>query len=169
MDRLWAPWRIKYVSGEARDNAPKGECVLCLNCQEANDMKNLVLLRGKVCYMMMNLYPYSNGHLMILPIRHISGLEKMVESEWLEIFNLVRWGKEALTRVMRPDGFNLGMNLGRAAGAGIKDHLHFHLVPRWYGDTNFMSVLEEVRVIPEELSETYLKLKEALDEVEKKK
>ena len=163
MERLWAPWRMRYVSGAAGREVPDGTCVLCLKWQEQDDTENLLLLRGETCYIMMNLYPYSNGHLMILPVRHIADLAALSEAERLEMFELAQRGKEALTRTMRPDGFNLGMNLGRVAGAGIDDHLHLHLVPRWNGDTNFMPVLGETRVIPEGLSETYRKLNQALE------
>lgn len=162
MERLWAPWRMKYISGESAKDVPDGACVLCLKWQERQDTENLVLYRGDVCYMMMNLFPYSNGHLMVLPVRHIADFSSLSEAERLEMFDLAQKGMAALKRAMNPDGFNLGMNLGRVAGAGISDHLHLHIVPRWNGDTNFMPVLGETKVISEGLDETYRKLKRAL-------
>ena len=138
--------------------------MLCLKWQEREDTDNLVLYRGEVCYMMMNLFPFTNGHLMVLPVRHIADFSELSEAERLEMFELAQKGMEALKRAVKPHGFNLGMNLGRAAGTGIEDHLHLHVVPRWNGDTNFMPVLGETRVISEGLKETYQKLKEALEQ-----
>ena len=165
MERIWAPWRMKYVSGAAAKEVPEGMCVLCLKWQEREDTENLILHRGETCYIIMNLFPYSNGHLMVLPFRHTADVSGLSEAERLELFALTQKGIEALTRALRPDGFNVGMNLGRVAGAGIADHLHIHIVPRWNGDTNFMSVLGEARVISEGLLDSYRKLKQALDEI----
>ncbi len=163
MERLWAPWRMKYVSGDSARELPEGTCVLCLKWQERNDTENLVLWRGEHCYMMMNLFPYSNGHLMVLPIRHTADLAELTEVERLELFELTLKGKDALSSTMNPNGFNVGMNLGRIAGAGIEDHLHLHIVPRWNGDTNFMPVLGDTRVISEALDDTYQKLKQVME------
>ena len=140
--------------------------MLCLKWQEREDTENLILYRGETCYIIMNIFPYTNGHLMVLPFRHTADFSSLSETERLELFALTQKGIEALTRALRPDGFNVGMNLGRVAGAGIAEHLHFHIVPRWNGDTNFMSVLGEARVISEGLLDTYRKLKQALGEVE---
>ena len=161
MDRIWAPWRMKYISGDAAKETPEGACVLCLKWQEGRDEENLVLHRGETCFIMLNLFPYTNGHLLVLPARHTSELSDLTRAERLELFDLVDRGTEALAGSMNPHGYNLGMNLGRCAGAGIEDHLHVHVVPRWNGDTNFMSVLGEARVISEGLAETYRKLKHA--------
>ena len=167
MERLWAPWRMKYISGASAKAYPEGACVLCLKWQERDDTQNLVLYRGTIGYIMMNLFPYTNGHLMVVPVRHTADLMALSEAEQVEMFGLSRKGVEALTRAMNPHGFNIGMNLGQVAGAGIADHLHLHIVPRWNGDTNFMPVLGETRVISEGLAETYQKLSRALEEMEK--
>ncbi len=165
MERLWAPWRMTYISGASAKAYPQGACVFCLKWQEREDAENLVLFRGTTCYIMMNLFPYTNGHLMVVPVRHTADLSALSEAERLEVFALGQKGIEALTRAIHPDGFNIGMNLGRVAGAGIADHLHLHIVPRWNGDTNFMPVLGETRVISEGLTETYEKLVRVLEKV----
>ena len=159
MDRLWAPWRMEYISGASTQAYPEGACVLCLMGEESPSEENLMLHRGTVCYTIMNLFPYINGHLMVLPYRHIASLADLAEDERLEMFEQADLSERVLKRAINPDGFNVGMNLGRVAGAGIADHLHLHIVPRWNGDTNFMPVLGETRVISEALSETYLELK----------
>ena len=160
MYRLWAPWRMAYITGESQKNV-RG-CIFCLKPKQKNDAKNLILLRGKEAFVIMNLYPYNNGHLMVAPYRHVGELEKLTDSELLEMINLARRCQKAMAATMRPDGFNLGFNLGRTAGAGIADHIHLHLVPRWNGDTNFMPVLAGTKVISEGLLQTYRKLKSEL-------
>lgn len=154
MNRLWSPWRMQYVVGEK----PEG-CVFCRAPQEDQDTENLILLRGRHCYVMMNRYPYNNGHLMIIPYAHVDSPLKMNPDELMELMQLVNVCLEVLQEAAHPDGFNIGMNLGAAAGAGIKDHVHMHIVPRWMGDTNFMPVLGETRVIIEALEQSYAKLK----------
>jgi ATP adenylyltransferase len=150
MNRIWAPWRIQYILG------PKDEgCFLCEAFAHGNDRERLVLQRGAACAVVMNKYPYNPGHLMICPFRHVDELSKLTEAENLELLRLTSAAVEQLRRAMNPAGFNLGLNLGQAAGAGLKDHLHLHIVPRWDGDTNFMPVFAEVKVIPQALEEVW--------------
>lgn len=147
---LWAPWRVEYIHSEK-----DGGCFLCRMFAEKNDPENLLLHRGKTCAVLLNRYPYNSGHLMVAPYRHIAGLSGLTPEENLEMSALTARSVEVLKKVMSPQGFNIGMNLGEAAGAGLKDHLHQHIVPRWTGDTNFMPVLGGPRVIPEALAATY--------------
>jgi len=142
--------------------SPSEGCVFCNKSQEADDAKNYVLLRGRTCFALLNLYPYSNGHLMVAPYKHTADFDLLTESELAELLVLVRDCQKALRAAMHPDGFNVGVNLGKVAGAGITDHLHVHVVPRWNGDTSFMTVTGETRVVPESLDATYAKLKGAL-------
>jgi ATP adenylyltransferase len=154
MERLWTPWRFAYVTGEA----PKS-CVLCDKWSSDQDRDNLVLLRGDHAFILMNLFPYNPGHLMIAPVAHCATLPALDPATRAEIVELASLATDVLSQVMKPNGFNLGMNLGRSAGAGIADHLHLHVVPRWEGDTNFMPLLANTRVLPETLSQTYDKLR----------
>jgi len=147
---LWAPWRIDYIRSEK-----EGVCFLCRIFAEKNDRENLLLYRGKTCAILMNRFPYNSGHLMVAPFRHIAGLDELTSEETLEMAALTARAVTVLREVMNPQGFNIGYNLGEAAGAGLKDHLHQHIVPRWSGDTNFMPVLGGPRVIPEALEATY--------------
>jgi ATP adenylyltransferase len=154
-DKLWAPWRIEYITN------PKEEgCFFCQYPRENDDQKRLILYRGKHSFVIMNYYPYNNGHLMIAPYQHTSELAELTAQERLEIFTLLDKAVTILRETMQAEGFNIGLNLGAVAGAGVKDHLHFHIVPRWQGDTNFMPVLGHTKVISEGLRETYLKLRE---------
>ena len=155
MRRIWAPWRIEYIQMEK----PEG-CILCDKPKQNNDALNYILYRGDENFVIMNSYPYNPGHLMVAPYRHIAGLEGLTDGERNEHFEIVGRGIQLLKQVLNPDGFNIGINIGRAAGAGIDDHIHTHIVPRWGGDTNFMPVIADIRVIPEALAETYKKLKE---------
>jgi ATP adenylyltransferase len=157
MEQLWAPWRLNYIVS----SPPKG-CVFCLGKPE-EDESRLVLYRGSHMFVVMNAFPYSNGHLLIPPYRHISDLADLTDDESLEMMQLTRESCRILKETCRPDGFNIGINLGGAAGAGIAEHLHLHIVPRWHSDTNFMPVLADVKVIPEALEATYRKLKEHFD------
>lgn len=161
MERLWAPWRLKYV--QATDNECDG-CVLCLGAPD-QDEKRKVLMRGKHCYAIMNIYPYNNGHIMIAPYRHTSDFSSMSDDELLEIMKMLALWKDVLQKAMKCHGFNIGLNLGRAAGAGIDEHLHFHIVPRWSGDVNFMPVIGNVKVIPESIEDCYNTLKACLKEL----
>jgi ATP adenylyltransferase len=150
MDRLWAPWRIDYIKG------PKDAgCIFCDALAQSDDRATLVLHRGRTCFVILNKYPYNNGHLMVAPVRHTADFGALTDAESLEAMRLLRACHGALTATMAPHGFNGGINLGRCAGAGVEDHLHFHLVPRWNGDTNFMPALGGTRVISEHILETY--------------
>ena len=147
---LWAPWRIEYIRGEK-----EAECFLCRMISETTDRENLILLRGKTCIVLMNRYPYNSGHLLVTPIRHIASLEDRTTEEILEMETLTALAVSVLRETLDPQGFNIGINLGAAAGAGLEDHLHQHIVPRWVGDTNFMPVLAGPHVMPEALDATY--------------
>jgi ATP adenylyltransferase len=147
---LWAPWRIDYIRA-----AKDGKCFLCRMFAEQTDRENLLLFRGKTCAVVMNRYPYNSGHLMVTPYRHIAELGELTPDETLELAALTARAIAALRATMNPQGFNIGINLGESAGAGLKDHLHQHIVPRWTGDTNFMPVLGGPRVMPEALEATY--------------
>lgn len=156
---LWAPWRMEYI-----ENADKAEgCIFCDKPREGNDRKNLIVFRGKTGFIIMNRYPYNNGHLMAVPYRHTSELASLLDEEKVELFNFLEFSQKVLDEVMRPHGFNIGMNMGRIAGAGIEDHIHFHIVPRWNGDTNFMPIVGHAKVISEALEQTWAKLKKAFD------
>ena len=157
MDTLWAPWRKGYVIKTDKD---KG-CVFCRDFREGterDDRKNLVLLRGEKSGLILNLYPYNNGHLMAVPKRHISDLAQLQPDEAAEIFRLTQVALEGLKKVLKPHGFNIGINLGKAAGAGIAGHLHLHIVPRWQGDCNFMPVVSGTKSIPDSLDILYREL-----------
>lgn len=147
---LWAPWRIEYIHSEKTN-----DCFLCQIFAGKDDRENLLLFRGKTCAVVMNRYPYNSGHIMVAPYRHTAALDDLSPEENLEIAALTARAVAVLREVMSPQGFNIGINLGEAAGAGLKDHLHQHIVPRWTGDTNFMPVLGGPRVIPESLTATY--------------
>ena len=149
MDRLWAPWRLEYVV--SADSA--GGCVFC-DALAGDDEKRLVVHRGERAFVLLNRFPYTSGHFMVAPVRHGGDLGALEAGEIVELHRLAADGMAALGRLYSPDGFNLGWNLGRVAGAGIVDHVHLHVVPRWSGDTNFMPVLADVRVLPEHLRAT---------------
>lgn len=153
MKQLWAPWRIDYILG------PKaGECVFCLPESREEDEERLVLLRGDHCFVIMNKFPYSNGHLMICPYRHVMNIEDLTSDELSEMSAFMQDCSRILKKHFKCQGINIGLNQGEAAGAGIREHLHFHLVPRWNGDSSFIAVMDEVRTIPQHLSETYAQL-----------
>ncbi len=160
MKRLWAPWRMAYISGEEQKTS-KG-CIFCVKPRQRRDTANHILLRGKAAFVMMNRFPYNNGHLMIAPYRHVGDFARLRPDELLDLMALAQSCQRAMVRCLRPDGFNLGFNLGTAAGAGIADHLHLHLVPRWNGDTNFMPVMARTKVISEALEATCRRLRKAL-------
>jgi ATP adenylyltransferase len=161
MDRLWTPWRLAYVT-DASKAAPA--CIFCA-ALEQDDQSSLIVHRGERAFVILNKFPYNNGHLMVVPNRHVAQLGDLAAPEALALMALAQAAERALTAVFRPHGFNLGMNLGQSAGAGILDHLHLHLVPRWNGDTNFMTVFGETRVLPEELPETARRVREAFARV----
>jgi len=154
MDRLWAPWRLAYVTAA---QPPATDCIFC-DASAGRDI-DLVLLRGEHAYVILNLYPYNNGHLMVVPTRHIAALEALTPGEQVELMHLTRLSEMALNEAYRPQGINVGINLGKAAGAGIETHLHVHLVPRWTGDTNFMTAVGQTRVLPEDLAATGSRLR----------
>jgi len=154
MKPLWAPWRIEYIQMEN-----PGGCFLCDRPKQNSDALNYILYRGETSFVILNAYPYNPGHLMVAPYRHVADLEGLTDEDLQEHFETVRRSLGILKRVFGPDGFNVGINVGKVAGAGLEGHIHTHIVPRWQGDTNFMPVLSDVRVIPQALSETYQKLK----------
>ncbi|MBI2879320.1 MAG: HIT domain-containing protein [Candidatus Rokubacteria bacterium] len=153
MEILWAPWRMRYVAGER----PAG-CIFCVYLAEGDDPKNLILHRGEGAFVILNAHPYSPGHVMVVVNRHVAGLEELTEAEGRDLLRLAQRSLAALRAALRPDGFNVGANLGRVAGAGIEGHFHVHVVPRWEGDTNFMPVIGSVKVLPEGLESTYARL-----------
>ncbi len=157
METLWAPWRIDYILGEKEDN--------CIFCSALKDQDNLTLYKGEVTMVLMNKFPYINGHLLVAPVRHVSGLDMLDKDEKQDLLVTVDKAVEILKKVMSPDGFNIGINIGKVAGAGVEDHLHFHIVPRWFGDTNALTVFAEVRVIPEHIEATYDNLKPHFDKI----
>jgi ATP adenylyltransferase len=150
MKHIWAPWRINYI----RSEKPEG-CILCDKPKQDTDEQNYILYRGKLNFVMLNAYPYNPGHLLIAPYRHAGGLTELNEAERNEHYKLVSRGIEVLKEVYKPAGYNVGSNLGKVAGAGIDDHFHSHIVPRWQGDNNFVPVLADVRFIPQALQDTY--------------
>jgi ATP adenylyltransferase len=152
--QLWAPWRLEYVS--SADDQPA--CVFCAAAEAASDEEALVVHRGSAAFVLLNKYPYASGHLMVAPFRHVGDFAELEDEEVVEIHRLASAGLGALAQIYGPQGFNLGWNLGRIAGAGIVDHVHLHVVPRWAGDTNFMPVLSDVKVIPEALAESRARL-----------
>ena len=154
MKPIFAPWRMEFILGPRE----KG-CVFCNRVKRKSDRKDLILHRGKSCFIILNKYPYNPGHLMVVPNRHVSSLTELNRREHEEIFSLLARTEKAISRAMRPQGFNMGLNLGKAAGAGIDDHLHFHVIPRWFADTNFWPVIAQTKSMPQHLSDTYDLLK----------
>jgi ATP adenylyltransferase len=154
MDHLWSPWRLAYITGA-------GQATGCVFCTALSDPEAdpLIVFRGKTCFVILNLFPYNNGHLMVIPNRHIATLGSATHEELSELIELTRDAEIALTEAFAPHGLNMGINLGKAAGAGVLDHVHLHVVPRWNGDTNFMTVIGRTRVLPEELPDTAAKLR----------
>ena len=154
MKVLWAPWRMEYILSDQKE----GECIFCPGEDRSRDAERLILYVGEKSMVIMNRYPYNNGHLLVAPVRHVGSLDQLSSEEMLDLLMTVRRAIDVLKEEMGPEGFNVGLNLGRVAGAGVEAHMHFHIVPRWNGDTNYMTVLGEVRVIPEHLQQTYRKL-----------
>lgn len=157
MEHLWAPWRMKYIKETVGEGGK--ECVLCQKPKETEDEKNLVVFRGKHNYIMLNAYPYNSGHLMIVPYEHTAKLEELPPEVRAEHIELIAKAMTALREAYNPDGFNMGMNVGRVAGAGIDKHIHTHVVPRWSGDCNFMPVVGDTKVVNEALNETCVALR----------
>ncbi len=158
MKRLWAPWRIEYILGPKPD-----ECVFCIKDIEGEDEERLILYRGNFSFVIMNKYPYNTGHIMVTPYRHLHSLEELNKEEQKEMMWLLTQSTAILKEIFKPQGINIGLNIGEVAGAGIEEHLHFHLVPRWKGDHSFMAIFGETMVIPEHLRMTYKKLKEPFE------
>jgi ATP adenylyltransferase len=156
MERLWAPWRMEYI-GQAREGQDQG-CLFCEKPKEGDDEKALIVARSEKSFAMLNRYPYNSGHLMVAPFRHVGEFEEVEDDESLDMQQLMQRCVKALKEAMQPDGFNIGMNLGVVAGAGIPDHLHWHVVPRWQGDTNFMPVISAAKVLPETLAVSWDRL-----------
>ena len=156
LERLWTPWRLAYVSGGGESST----CVFC-NALDDDAAAPLILFRGPTCYVILNLFPYNNGHLLIVPRRHVASLADATVEERTEMIELTRVAEVALGEAYGPHGLNMGINLGKPAGAGVPGHLHMHVVPRWAGDTNFMPVVGETKVLPEMLADTYAKLRPA--------
>ena len=159
MKNLWAPWRMEYILSDQKG----GSCIFCPGSDRGQDEERLILYVGSLSIVMMNRFPYNNGHLLLAPIQHVPGLDQLSDEEILDLLGMVRRSIDILKSIMNPEGFNVGLNLGQVAGAGMEDHMHFHIVPRWNGDTNYMTVLGEVRVIPEHIKETYKKLRTEFD------
>jgi ATP adenylyltransferase len=159
VNHIWTPWRMEYIQ---RNNDEKG-CVFCLAAEGEDGLDNLVFHRGEGVFMILNRYPYTSGHIMCVPYVHVDRLQDLPRTARLELMDMVCKAVEVLQIVYHPEGFNIGLNLGKVAGAGIADHLHMHIVPRWGGDTNFMSAVGQTRVLPESLADTYRRVKQAWD------
>jgi ATP adenylyltransferase len=171
MERLWSPWRLAYVTG----SKPDAGCVFCLaaeasakagNAPRLPDTESLILFSGTTCFVVLNLYPYNNGHLMVVPYRHVPSLAGLTANELHELALLIQRSEVALMEGYQPHGINIGVNIGKPAGAGVLDHVHVHVVPRWNGDTNFMTVVGNVRVLPEDLNETVVRLRPIFERLE---
>lgn len=160
MDTLFTPWRMEYIRSSKQDG-----CIFC-EMLERDDRDALIVRRGRHAFLVLNRYPYNNGHFMSVPYRHVDSFENLSAEETAEMMALLSQGIVALRKAFNPEGFNVGANIGKVAGAGVKDHVHMHVVPRWAGDTNFMPLFGETRVIPQTLEETYDELKAALDGAE---
>src|SRR5882724_6290191 len=158
MDYLWTPWRYAFVSGTDK---PSG-CVFCDLVKLGDDVKAQIVHRGQHCFVILNIYPYTSGHVMVVPFAHLDELQKLPTAAAHEMIELSKKMETVLRGLYKPDGINLGMNIGKAAGAGIAGHIHMHVLPRWVADANFISVVGETRILPEELDDTYLRIKTAL-------
>lgn len=161
MQRLWTPWRMEYIASDKQ-----GGCIFCSALAQNNDRETYIVYRGQRAFVMLNKYPYNNGHLMIVPNAHSADLAALDAETQTELMQLIARAIEWLKAASRPDGFNVGMNLGKAGGAGVADHLHFHVVPRWVGDTNYMTISGETRVIAEWLDDTWLRLRKVIEQAE---
>ncbi len=158
MQRLWAPWRLNYIKTYRKNMS---ECVFCDALEQEDSAENLIIFRGEHSFVILNRFPYTSGHLMVLPNVHTDRLEKVDAETRAEMMELINQGTQVLSQIYAPEGFNLGANLGAAAGAGIEQHVHMHIVPRWVGDTNFMSVVGETRVLPESVEKSWLGINQA--------
>ncbi|MGD8770377.1 MAG: HIT domain-containing protein [Desulfobacterales bacterium] len=158
MKTMWAPWRMEYILGDKEEG--------CIFCKALSENDNLTLYKSQTTLVVMNKFPYINGHLLAAPLKHISALDQLSKGEMGDLLETVEQSVGILKKVMNPDGFNVGLNLGKVAGAGVEEHLHFHIVPRWFGDTNALTVFADVRVIPEHLITTYKNLKPYFDKLD---
>jgi ATP adenylyltransferase len=161
MDYLWTPWRYAYIASAAKDEGKSAQCIFC-ELPSLPDADAKIVHRGKQCFVILNSFPYTSGHVMVVPFAHVDELQKLPEACSHEMMDLAQKMERILRAVYSPDGINLGMNIGRAAGAGVAGHVHMHLLPRWVGDTNFMTTASESRILPESLEQTYEKLRSAL-------
>jgi len=162
MENLWAPWRMAYITPQT----PQGQgCIFCTLPAERRDAENHILYRGEYCFMMLNRYPYNNGHLMVAPFAHVGSLDLLDAATLAEMMVQAQLALRAINQAMNPDGYNMGINQGKVAGAGFAGHIHLHVVPRWDGDTNFMPILAEVKVMPQHLDSVYEELKKAINAV----
>lgn len=161
MDKMWAPWRLEYIKNVDKNNEG---CIFCDKPKQNKDQENLIVYRDKFCFIILNKYPYNNGHLMVVPFEHKSDILEISTDILLNIQVVIQKAIKALKYTIEPHGFNIGLNMGRSAGAGIADHIHYHIVPRWNGDTNYMPVLADTKVISEALNQTWKKL---FDELKK--
>jgi len=158
-ERLWAPWRLDYIQGPKPD-----ECIFCTHLAAGDDEHAHIVHRGAGCFVILNAFPYNNGHVMVAPYRHVPSIEQLEEPELLELMTLARGSLAAMRTAYGPEGFNLGINQGKIAGAGVEDHVHLHVVPRWGADTNFMPVIADTRVLPQSLADSYRVLTKAFTE-----
>src|ERR671916_225124 len=156
--RLWAPWRLEYIKGPKAD-----ECIFCTKPEAGDDRGSYIVRRGQHCFVMLNAFPYNNGHLMVSPYRHVPSIEELDADTLLELMTLAQEGLAALREAYGPEGFNLGINQGKVAGAGVEHHVHLHVVPRWGADTNFMPVIGDTRVLPQSLDDSYAAMTEAFE------
>ena len=159
MNHIWSPWRMEYIENSKADG-----CIFCLAQEKEDSAENLIAFRGSYSYVILNRYPYTSGHLMVVPFEHQPNLETLDSQTRAEMMELTSRCMTVLRKVYNPQGFNIGANIGEAAGAGVKEHVHIHIVPRWAGDTNFMSALAETRVLPEALEDTYQRVKKGFEE-----
>lgn len=159
MERLWAPWRIKYIQKKAKSN---GDCIFCEAYKSKDAKKKLRILKTNYSLAILNLFPYNNGHIMVAPKRHIDNLEALSKNEITDIFVIVKKLVKVIKKILKPEGFNIGINIGEDAGAGIADHIHIHIVPRWRGDTNFMPVCGNTKVISQGLNDLYSRIRKNL-------
>jgi len=158
-NRIWAPWRLRYVKDADKDN--EDQCVFCAKPALGDDETALIVHRGENCFVILNLYPYTNGHLMVSPYEHVGRIQEIPDETTTEMLGLAKVAMNRLEDVYRPQGFNVGFNQGKAAGAGVEHHIHMHVVPRWSGDTNFMPVIADHRVMPQSLEDSYMALRQA--------
>ena len=161
MKTLWAPWRMEYITNDKKSK----DCIFCPGAEDQRSERGILLI-GRRVLIMMNKYPYINGHLLVAPLKHVGSPDQLEQAELADLLTMVSHSVNILKKVMKAEGFNVGLNLGKVAGAGVEEHLHFHIVPRWNGDTNFMTVFGDLRVIPEHMEQTYLRLRPYFKEVE---